>query len=146
MVVKSERTGERPETVEIAGTDVWLRRGIAEGEREEQGGEGGSVKVKVFTYEELHFTDPTGELTVDGAKADFDTVWAAHEADGMSMEEQIASLQQQVADSQAALLELGDIVGGEIYYRAVKSGKRTLESVPERWRDEVRQMLEADGE
>ena len=86
MVVKSERTGERPETVEIAGTDVWLRRGIA---------------------------DPTGELTVEGAKADFDTVWAAHEADGMSMEEQIASLQQQVADSQAALLELGDIVGGE---------------------------------
>lgn len=111
MVVKSERTGERPEAVEIAGTDVWLRRGVAE--REEQGGEGGSVKVKVFTYEELHFTDPTGELTVDGAKADFDTVWAAHEADGMSMEEQIASLQQQVADSQAALLELGDIVGGE---------------------------------
>ncbi len=115
MVVKSERTGERPGAVEIAGTDVWLRRGIAEGEREreEQGGEGGSVKVKVFTYEELHFTDPTGELTVEGAKADFDTVWAAHEADGMSMEEQIASLQQQVADSQAALLELGDIVGGE---------------------------------
>lgn len=34
----------------------------------------------------------------------------------------------------------------KIYYRAVKSGKRTLESVPERWRDEVRQMLEADGE
>lgn len=69
--------------------------------------------MKVFTYEELHFTDPTSELTVDGAKADFDTVWAAHETDGMSMEEQIASLQQQVADSQAALLELGDIVGGE---------------------------------
>ena len=113
MVVKSERTGERPEAVEIAGTDVWLRRGIAEGEREEQSGEGGSVKVKVFTYEALHFTDPTGELTVEGAKVDFDTVWAAHEADGMSMEEQIASLQQQVADSQAALLELGDIVGGE---------------------------------
>ena len=33
MVVKSERTGERPEAVEIAGTDVWLRRGIAERER-----------------------------------------------------------------------------------------------------------------
>ena len=113
MVVKSERTGNKPEAVEISGVDVWLRRGIAEGEREEQGGEGGSVKVKVFTYEELHFTDPTGELTVEGAKANFDTVWAVHEADGMSMEEQIASLQQQVADSQAALLELGDIVGGE---------------------------------
>lgn len=80
MVVKSERTGERPETVEIAGADVWLRRGISEGEREEQGGEGGSVKVKVFTYEELHFTDPTGELTVEGAKADFDTVWGSMSA------------------------------------------------------------------
>lgn len=34
----------------------------------------------------------------------------------------------------------------KIYYRAVKSGKRTLEGVPDRWRDEVRQMLEADGE
>lgn len=107
--------------------------------------------MKVFTYEELHFTDPTGELTVDGAKADFDTVWTAHEADGMSMEEQIASLQQQVADSQAGpssssatSLEVSNLA--KIYYRAVKSGKRTLESVPERWRDEVRQMLEADGE
>ena len=64
MVVKSERTGERPETVEIAGTDVWLRRGIAEGEREEQGGEGGSVKVKVFTYEEL----PDGRADGRGRK------------------------------------------------------------------------------
>lgn len=113
MVVKSERTGERPEAVEIAGANVWLRRDIAEGEREEQAGEGGTSKVKVFTYEELHFTDPTGELTVEGVKADFDAVWSAHEADGMSVAEQLASLQQQVADSQAALLELGDIVGGE---------------------------------
>lgn len=113
MVVKSERTGEKPEAVEIAGADVWLRRDISEGEREQQAGEGGTDKVKVFTYEELHFTDPTGQLTVEGIKADFDAVWAAHEADGMSMAEQIASLQQQNVDLQAALLELGDIVGGE---------------------------------
>ncbi len=33
-----------------------------------------------------------------------------------------------------------------IYYKAVKAGKRTLESVPERWRDAVREMLEADKE
>lgn len=32
----------------------------------------------------------------------------------------------------------------KIYYRAIKSGKRTLESVPERWRDDVRKMLAAD--
>jgi len=32
----------------------------------------------------------------------------------------------------------------KIYYEAVKSGKRTLESVPKRWRDAVAAMLEAD--
>lgn len=30
----------------------------------------------------------------------------------------------------------------KIYYRAIKAGKRTLESVPERWRDEVSEMLQ----
>ncbi len=34
----------------------------------------------------------------------------------------------------------------KIYYEAVKAGKRTLESVPARWRDAVREMLEADKE
>ena len=117
MVVKSERTGERPETVEIAGTDVWLRRGIAEGEREEQGGEGGSVKVKVFTYEELHFTDPTGELTVDGAKADFEAVWAEHERDDMGDSERISAVEQATANNGKqmetvfqAVAELGDMI------------------------------------
>lgn len=32
----------------------------------------------------------------------------------------------------------------KIYYEAVKSGKRTLGSVPKRWRDAVAAMLEAD--
>ncbi|WP_294379481.1 CD1375 family protein [uncultured Senegalimassilia sp.] len=32
----------------------------------------------------------------------------------------------------------------KIYYEAVKSGKRTLDSVPKRWRDAVAAMLEAD--
>lgn len=31
----------------------------------------------------------------------------------------------------------------KIYCEAVKSGKRTLESVPKRWRDAVAAMLEA---
>jgi len=34
----------------------------------------------------------------------------------------------------------------KIYYRAIKAGKRTLESVPERWRDEVKKMLDADDD
>jgi hypothetical protein len=32
----------------------------------------------------------------------------------------------------------------KIYYEAVKSGKRALDSVPKRWRDAVAAMLEAD--
>lgn len=33
----------------------------------------------------------------------------------------------------------------KIYYRAVMEGKRTLDSVPERWRDKVREMMEEAG-
>nr|DAG63851.1 MAG TPA: hypothetical protein [Caudoviricetes sp.] len=32
----------------------------------------------------------------------------------------------------------------KIYYKAVKAGTRTLESVPERWRAQVEAMLKAD--
>lgn len=32
----------------------------------------------------------------------------------------------------------------KIYYKAVRAGKRTLDSVPERWRDEVKKLLDAD--
>lgn len=34
----------------------------------------------------------------------------------------------------------------KLYYEWVKAGKRTLESVPKRWRDEVAAMLAADEE
>lgn len=32
----------------------------------------------------------------------------------------------------------------KIYYRQVKASKRTLDEVPEYWREQVREMLEAD--
>ena len=32
----------------------------------------------------------------------------------------------------------------KIYYRQVKAGKRTLDEVPEYWREKVREMLEGD--
>lgn len=32
----------------------------------------------------------------------------------------------------------------KLYYEWVKAGKRTLDSVPKRWRDEVAAMLERD--
>ncbi len=34
----------------------------------------------------------------------------------------------------------------KLYYEAVKAGKRTLESVPKRWRAEVEKMLEAEAD
>ena len=32
----------------------------------------------------------------------------------------------------------------KIYYRKIKAGQMTLDEVPERWREEVRRMLEED--
>lgn len=34
----------------------------------------------------------------------------------------------------------------KIYYRQVKAGKRTIEEVPERWRDQVQALLDAEEE
>ena len=33
----------------------------------------------------------------------------------------------------------------KIYYEAVKSGKRTIESVPKRWRDQVQALLDTEA-
>ena len=34
----------------------------------------------------------------------------------------------------------------KLYYEAVKAGKRTIESVPKRWRAEVEKLLEAEAD
>lgn len=41
-------------------------------------------------------------------------------------------------EKQSALIEL--------YAKSVKSGKRTIEQVPERWREDVRKVLEEGKE
>ena len=33
----------------------------------------------------------------------------------------------------------------KIYYRKIKAGKMTIEDVPERWRDTVQAMLDAEN-
>lgn len=33
----------------------------------------------------------------------------------------------------------------KIYYKKIIAGQMTLKDVPERWREEVREMLEANG-
>lgn len=32
----------------------------------------------------------------------------------------------------------------KIYYRQIKAGKMTIEDVPERWRGQVRELLESE--
>ena len=34
----------------------------------------------------------------------------------------------------------------KLYYNLIKAGKKTLDDVPLRWREEVRKMLEAENE
>lgn len=34
----------------------------------------------------------------------------------------------------------------KIYYNLIKAGKKTIDDVPLRWRDEVRKMLEGENE
>lgn len=34
----------------------------------------------------------------------------------------------------------------KIYYRQVKAGKRTIEEVPERWREQVQALIDAEEE
>lgn len=34
----------------------------------------------------------------------------------------------------------------KIYYRRIKDGKMTLDDVPTRWKEQVRELLEADEE
>ena len=34
----------------------------------------------------------------------------------------------------------------KIYYRWIKAGKKTIDDVPDMWREEVQKMLDADNE
>ena len=34
----------------------------------------------------------------------------------------------------------------KLYYNLIKAGKKTLDDVPLKWREEVRKMLEAENE
>ena len=113
MIVKSERVGTAPDAVEICGKDVWLRRNIEKETRESEAGE-----ATVYTYEEVHFTAENG-IDAAYALANFDGLWEAHEMDGMTDAERIDALmaqlndaKQAIEDANAALLEIGDLVGG----------------------------------
>lgn len=97
--------------------DVWLRKNIEQDVYDN--GIEGDKSVTFYKADEVHFVS-VGVPTVDEVTAAFDTLWAAHELDGLTDAERIALLTEQLAatnaaldDTNAALLEIGDLVGGE---------------------------------
>ena len=97
--------------------DVWLRKNIEQDVYDN--GIEGDRSVTFYKADEVHFVS-VGIPTVDEVTAAFDTLWTAHELDGLTDAERIALLTEQLAatnaaldDTNAALLEIGDLVGGE---------------------------------
>lgn len=92
-----------------ARTDVWLRKNIQR-DAADNGADG--EPTEFWTADEIHFV-ADGTPTVEELAASFDALWAEHEHDGESLAEQVAAARQLAEDNAAALLELGDIIGGE---------------------------------
>ena len=88
---------------------VWLSREIQKDTRDP---EGDSPAFDFWTAETLHYTE-AGTPTVEEIEADFDVIVERQLAAEKTSEDRIAELEQANADFQAALLEIGDIVGEE---------------------------------
>lgn len=100
-----------------ATADVWLRKNI-EKDVADNGAEG-NMSVEFYRADELHFVT-VGVPTVEEVAAAFDELWDAHEGDGLTDSERIDMIINQLKDTRAALkdtnaalLEIGDLVGGE---------------------------------
>lgn len=91
-------------------SDVWLRKNI-ERDVADMGPDAGKA-VEFYRADEVHFVQ-AGVPAVDEVVAAFAALWAAHEHDELTDAERIAALEQANADTAAALMELGDLMGGE---------------------------------
>lgn len=100
-----------------ATADVWLRRNIEKDVADN--GANAEKAIEFYRADELHFV-AVGVPTVEEVTAAFDELWDAHEDDELTELEQIDKLIAQLKDTRAALedtnaalLEIGDLVGGE---------------------------------
>ena len=100
-----------------ATADVWLRRNIEKDVADN--GADAEKAIEFYRADELHFV-AVGVPSVEEVTAAFDELWEAHEDDGLTELEQIDKLIEQLKDTRAALedtnaalLEIGDLVGGE---------------------------------
>lgn len=113
MVTKTI-SATQPQAVQVephgaTRSDVWLRKNITQ-DAADNGPDG--TPASFWTADEIHFV-ADGTPTAEELSADFDALWQEHEEDGASLEEQVAAARQLAEDNAAALLELGDIIGGE---------------------------------
>lgn len=100
-----------------ATADVWLRRNIEKDVADN--GADAEKAIEFYQADELHFV-AVGVPSVEEVTAAFDELWDAHEDDELTELEQIDKLIEQLKDTRAALedtnaalLEIGDLVGGE---------------------------------
>lgn len=98
-------------------SDVWMRKNIQK-DVADNGSEPGNA-IEFYKADEIHFVQ-AGVPTLEGINAAFDELWVAHEDDGLSDTERIDKIIESLSatraaleDTNAALLEIGDIVGGE---------------------------------
>lgn len=96
---------------------MWLRKNIQK-DVADNGIDSGKA-IEFYRADEIHFVQ-AGVPTLDGITAAFDELWAAREDDGLSDTERIDKIIESLSetraaleDTNAALLEIGDIVGGE---------------------------------
>lgn len=97
--------------------DVWLRKNI---EKDVAGnGSDAEKAIEFYRADELHFV-AVGVPSVEEVTAAFNELWDAHEVDELTDTERIDMLINQLKDTRAALkdtnaalLEIGDLVGGE---------------------------------
>ena len=83
---------------------VWLRCNIMESTEDFDG-----QPVQVWEADEIHYLADEAS-TLDEVEADFVSLWAAHEQDGVPDVERQAS---RISDVEDALIELAGLIGGE---------------------------------
>ena len=100
-----------------ACADVWLRKNIEKDVADN--GLDAEKAIEFWRADEIHYVQ-VGVPTVDDVMAAFDDLFDAHENDALTDSERIDALMEQLKvtnaaldDTNAALLEIGDLVGGE---------------------------------
>ena len=82
---------------------MWLRQNITESTRTFEG-----VEETIFEADEIYFFSQES-VTLAAVEADFASLWAAHEQDGVPDVERQAS---RISDVEDALIELAGLIGG----------------------------------